>query len=192
MYGFGCTHFLAFGERMGRIKLRRSIKVLVIIFCIFAGICLTQIIIAKMENIVAVSIFDGDCGVAVSAKIKKENSNYLGIDESELEITIKNTTEKEIAAIKFYAVSFDVYGDEIQGRGGSGDLFTDDAISPGETTQISYFSSYLDRPFNQSVKMVKLYVYSVYFSDGSEWGDRNATASEIIKAAPTIEVTVVD
>ena len=42
----------------------------------------------------------------------------------------------------------------------------------------------------QSVKTVKLYVYSVYFTDGTEWGDKDAPTTKILKGAPTIEVEV--
>lgn len=125
------------------------------------------------------SLFDGDCGITASAEIGDNIINY-----PELEITITNTTNEEIAAIQFYAVPLDVYGEEINSFMNIKKLYTDTPISPGETTTISY------QLIDQSVKTVNLYVYSVYFSDGTEWGDKNALSSKILKDAPTIEVTV--
>lgn len=125
------------------------------------------------------SVFEGDCGIAASAEIGNNIINY-----PELEITITNTTDKEISAIKFYAVPQDVYGEEIQSWTTQKNLYTDTAIPAGKTTTISY------QLIEQSVKTVKLYVYSVYFADGTEWGDRDASSSNILKGAPTIDVTV--
>ena len=126
-----------------------------------------------------VSIFDGDCGVSASAEIGKNIINF-----PEITITVTNTTDKEIAAIQFYAVPYDVYGDEIKGWSAQNWLYTDTAIPAGDTTVLSF------QLIEESVKSVKLYVYSVYFSDGTEWGDKDATSSQILKEAPTIVVEV--
>ena len=126
------------------------------------------------------SIFEGNCGIAASAEIGNNIINF-----PELKITLKNTTDKDIAAIKFYAVPQNVYGEEIKSILFQNTLFTDTAIPAGETTTLSY------QLVEQSVKTVKLYVYSVYFADGSEWGNRNADSSIILKEAPTIAVTVI-
>lgn len=125
------------------------------------------------------SDFSGDCGITASAEI---GENIINLPE--LEITITNTTDKEIAAIKFYVVPYDVYGEEIKGWTAQNSLYTDTAIAAGETTTISF------QFIEQSVKTVKLYVYSVYFADGTEWGNKDATASKILDEAPTIEVKV--
>lgn len=124
-----------------------------------------------------VSVFDGDSGINASAEISNNIINF-----PELEITIRNMTDKEISAIKFYAVPQDVYGEKITSWKTENRLKTDEAIAAGETTTISY------QLIDQSVDMVTLYVYSVYFSDGTEWGDRDAAASTIIAQAPTINV----
>ena len=125
------------------------------------------------------SIFDGDCGIMAYAEI----GNNI-IDLPEISMTVTNTTDKEIAAIKFYAVPYDVYGDEIEGWTTQKELYTDAPIAAGETTSLSY------QLIEQSVKTVKLYVYSVYFSDGTEWGDKDATSTKILSGAPVIPVEV--
>ncbi len=125
------------------------------------------------------SVFDGDCGIVASAEIGK---NIINLPE--LTIAITNTTNKEIAAIKFYVVPYDVYGKEIKGWTAQNNLYTDTPISAGETNTISY------QFIEDSVKTVKLYVYSVYFADGTEWGDKDATTSKITNGAPTIEVEI--
>ena len=129
----------------------------------------------------AKSVYDGDCGVSAHAEIGNNIINY-----PELKIAITNTSKKEIAAIKFHAVPYDVYDDEIKGWTTQNELYTDTPIAAGNSTTISY------QFIEQSVHTVKLYIYSVYFSDGSEWGNRNATSSNIIGNAPTISVSVVD
>ena len=125
------------------------------------------------------SIFDGDCGITASAEI---GDNIINLPE--LKITITNTTDKEISAIKFYAVPQDVYGEEIKGWTTQKNLYTDTPIAAGKTTSVSY------QLIEDSVKTVNLYVYSVYFADGTEWGDKDASTSKILNEAPTIDVTV--
>lgn len=41
----------------------------------------------------------------------------------------------------------------------------------------------------ESVKTVKLYGYSVYYADGTEWGDKDAFESEILEKGVPINVT---
>lgn len=123
--------------------------------------------------------FDGDPGIVASAVIGDSIIGY-----PEITINVKNTTDKDIAAMQFYAVPFDVYGDEIKSFMSQNRLSTDNEISTGKTKELTY------QLIDASVKSIDLYIYSVYFSDGSEWGDRNATASEILKNAPAIEVSV--
>ena len=53
--------------------------------------------------------FDGDSGIYASARFGRNSLDY-----PEIEISIANTTQKEIAAVKFYVVPFDVYGEEIR------------------------------------------------------------------------------
>ena len=127
------------------------------------------------------SVFDGDCGITAAAEIGNNIINY-----PELKITITNKTDKEISAIQFYAVPLDVYGEEIKGWSTQKKLYTDNSISAGKTTTISY------QLIEQSVKTVKLYVYSVYFADGTEWGDKDATSSKIVKEAPIIDVSILN
>ena len=59
---------------------------------------------------------------------------------------------------------------------------TDDAIGVGKSTSVQCVF------YNSDVKTAKLYVYSVYFADGTEWGDKEATKSTILKNGAIIEV----
>ena len=156
-----------------------SLVLVMILCCSFLTGCVEDTPNENSKVDPQTSIFSGDCGITASAEIGNNIINY-----PELKITITNTTDKEIAAIKFYAVPLDVYGEEIKGWMTQNNLYTDTPISAGKTTTISY------QLLEQSTKTVTLYVYSVYFSDGTEWGDRDATTSKILKEAPTIEVTV--
>ena len=124
------------------------------------------------------SVFDGDCGITASAEM---GSSLIGLPE--LSITITNTTEKEISAIQFYATAYDVYGDEIAGWTSQNKLYTDTAIGAGKSNTILF------QFIEDSIKTVKLYVYSVYFADGTQWGDKDATKSTILSNGALIEVS---
>ena len=99
-----------------------------------------------------------------------------------LTISIENTSNKDISAIRFYAVPFDVYGEEIKYWTTPNYLYTDQTISTGASTSIVY--DFIE----DSVKTIKLYVYSVYLADGTEWGDKEATKSTILDNGAVIEV----
>jgi hypothetical protein len=122
--------------------------------------------------------FEGDCGISASGEMGSSAINY-----PELGISITNNTDKEITAIKFYAVPYDVYGDEIKGWTSQNNLYTDTAIPAGSSTTIYY------QFIEDSVKTVKLYVYSVYYADGTEWGNKDATKSVILENGAEIEVS---
>ena len=123
------------------------------------------------------SAFSGDCGISATAEM---GSSIIGFPE--LTISISNTSDKDISAIQFYAVPYNVYGDEITGWTSQNKLYTDTTINAGASNSISY------QFIEDSVKTVKLYVYSVYFADGTEWGDKDATKNIILKNGALIEV----
>jgi hypothetical protein len=124
------------------------------------------------------SSFDGNCGIAASAEM---GSSVLGLPE--LTISITNTTNKEISAIQYYIIPYDVYGNEIDRWTELNKRYTDEAIGAGQTDTV--LVDFLEN----RVKTVKLYVYSVYFADGKEWGDKDATKSEILSNGAIIEVS---
>lgn len=123
------------------------------------------------------SAFDGDCGISASGQL----GNSI-INQPELTISIKNTSTKNIAAINFFVEPVDVYGEKLSNWTSQKYLYTDDEIKAGATTKIQY--QFLDR----KIKTINLYVYSVYFSDGTEWGNKDATESTILKNAHQISV----
>ena len=121
--------------------------------------------------------FDGDPGIEATAEMY---SNSIG--SPCVRINVKNTSGKNISAIKFYSVPYNVYGEEITGWTTQNRLYTDDKIKSGKTKKISY--SFIE----DKIKIVKLYVYSVYFEDGTEWGDKDASSYYAIKYGKRIEV----
>ncbi len=127
-----------------------------------------------------VSQFDGDCGIQASAHMSSDIINH-----PQLKVALRNTTNKDIAAIKFLAVPYDVYGEEINsGLFSQEHLYTDDLLPAGKKKTITYGPFIL-----QNIKKVKLFVYSVYFEDGTEWGDKEASRTEILKYGQKIEAT---
>lgn len=121
--------------------------------------------------------FSNPCPVEVSASLY---DNIIGMPE--LKCSIKNTTEKEIAAVKIYFIPKDVYGEEINTVFTTHELYTDTAISPGSTSARNW------QLMDNAVKSGDVYVYSVYFSDGTEWGKKEVPASDIKKYAYKISV----
>lgn len=124
-----------------------------------------------------VSVFSGDCGISATAEM---GNDIIG--QPTVTVSITNTTDKDISAIKFYAVPLDVYGEELKGIFAMNHLTTDDTIAAGKSEERTW------QLLDTDVKTVKLYVYSVYFKDGTEWGDREATKSVIFKNAPEVVV----
>lgn len=134
----------------------------------------SQMVDSQTKN----SKFEGDCGIAATAEM---GTDIIG--QPTVTVSISNKTDKDISAIQFYAVPFDVYGKEVTGIFAQNKLYTDDTISAGGSDSITW--QFLEN----EVKTVRLYVYSVFFSDGTEWGDRNATKSVILKNGLEIEVS---
>lgn len=123
--------------------------------------------------------FEGNCGVAASAQMGTDIIGY-----PTLTISVQNISGKDISAIRFYAVPYDVYGEEIERWITSQrHLYTDDMIRAGQSDQLHY--SFIE----SSIKTIRLYVYSVYFSDGTEWGNKDATKSTILENGTLIEVS---
>ena len=112
--------------------------------------------------------FTGDCGASVTAEMGSSV-----IDYPTLRVSVSNTSDKEIAAVKFYFVPLDVYGDEITKWTSQNYLYSDTAIPVGGSDSFEY------QFIEDSVKKGDLYLYSVYFSDGTEWGNKDATRSTI-------------
>lgn len=124
--------------------------------------------------------FSAPCGIEASAHMQSD----AFINHPELTITVKNISQKDIAAIKFLAIPYDVYGEEIKSFATQERLQTDDIIRKGVQKQIHYGPFIL-----ANIKSVKLYVYSVYYTDGTHWGNKDASRSEILRNAKRIEAT---
>ena len=99
--------------------------------------------------------------------------NILGFPE--LKCEIKNISSKEISAIKLHFEPRNVYGEKSENIFTTNKLDTDNTILSGETTQLTW------QLLDQSIKSGDLYIYSIYFSDGTEWGDKTASESILKK-----------
>ena len=121
--------------------------------------------------------FSGDCGVTATAEM---GSSIIGMPT--LNVSVSNTSGKEISAVKFYFVPLDVYGEEIKGWTSQNYLYSDTAIPAGGSDSFEY------QFIEDSVKKGKLYLYSVYFADGTEWGNKDATKSTILNNGLCITV----
>lgn len=114
--------------------------------------------------------FAGACPIEVSASI---SNNIIGVPE--VHCNIANMTDKEIAAVQFYFLPKDVYGDDVNSIMTTNKLYTDEVIEPNGSCTRSW------QMLDQQIKSGDLYIYSVYFADGTEWGDKDASVSKIKK-----------
>lgn len=114
--------------------------------------------------------FSDPCPITVSASVA---DNMIGVPE--LTCHIENNTDKEIAAVQMYFVAKDVYGDEVNTIFTTNKIFTDSSISANGSDSRSW------QLLDDEVKSGDVYIYSVYFSDGTEWGDKDASVSNIKK-----------
>ncbi|MBE7012615.1 MAG: SHOCT domain-containing protein [Ruminococcaceae bacterium] len=121
--------------------------------------------------------FSNEMPISVSGKMY---DNIIGVPE--LSLTITNTTSQNISAIKFYFLPVDVYGEEVNGIFTTRELYTDNTISAGATSTKSW------QLLDSSIKGGDIFVYSVYFEDGTEWGNKNASISDIKKYGHKISV----
>lgn len=122
-------------------------------------------------------VFAGDCGISVTAEM---GTDIIG--QPTISLSIKNESNKDISAIKFFVVPYNVYGEVLNDWLTQERLSTDSTIKAGETDTRTW--QFLD----DNIKTIDLYVYSVYFSDSTEWGDKEATKTVILKNAIKINV----
>ena len=120
--------------------------------------------------------FEGVCPVEVSTSMY---DNIIGVPE--LKCTFTNKTDKEIAAIKLYFSPKDVYGADVDTIFTTKELYTDNPISAGGSATRNW------QLLDSEIKSGEIYVYSVYFSDGTEWGNKSASVSDIKKYAYKIQ-----
>lgn len=122
--------------------------------------------------------FSGECPIEISGYIY---DNIIGVPE--LSCSFKNNTDKEISAIKLYFSPKNVYGEVVTGIFTTNQLYTDNSISAGGSSKHSW------QLIDGEIKSGELYVYSVYFSDGSEWGNKDAVTSDAKKYGYKIQVS---
>ncbi len=122
-------------------------------------------------------LFKDEFPVEVSARIE---DNILGMPE--IKCRVNNVTDKNICALQLYFEPYDVYGDEVNSILVTKKLDYTDTIPANTSKQIEF------GVLGSDVKSGTLYIYSVYFDDKSEWGNRSATESDILKYAYKIDL----
>lgn len=120
--------------------------------------------------------FRDDCPVAIKTKMY---DNIIGVPE--LSCNVTNNSNKEISAIKIYFSPKDVYGEAVNSIFAPSQLYTDEPILAQSSVTKTW------QLLDTSIKSGDLYIYSVYFSDGSEWGNKDAATSDIKKYGYKLE-----
>lgn len=121
--------------------------------------------------------FAEDCPISISASIY---DNIIGVPE--ISCSMKNKTDKEILAIQLYFSPRDVYGEDVNTIFTTNNLQTDTPISPNGSVSRTW------QLLDTDVKSGDLIVYSVFFEDGSEWGNKDAATSDIKKYGHKITI----
>ena len=126
--------------------------------------------------------FAGDCGVTAVAEVQKSELDWLDV-----KLDITNKTEKEIIAVKFFAVLLNQQGNPIGGD--TGRIFMQPCVNFPIPAQKSVTESVTVT--QQVAYSLELYVIYVEYADGSTWGAKDANADQISEIAPTVPVTVI-
>ncbi|MBQ7116613.1 MAG: zinc ribbon domain-containing protein [Clostridia bacterium] len=121
--------------------------------------------------------FSGKKPVSFSATVE---DNIIGVPE--VKVHTENKTKKDIAAIQYYFIGYDVYGEEIE------TIFTNNRLPDDEGIKANGSSTRAWQLLDDGVKTGELYIYSVYFADGSEWGDKEASVTNIKKYGLKVNV----
>lgn len=114
--------------------------------------------------------------------ISLSNIQYFTKSQT-LSITHKNQSDKTILAIKYLLVIYDVYGKELKKYGYGSSVLTatydDWATNPGDF----YTGGWKLNGFTGG-KQLDIYIYSVLFTDHTEYGNRNLSVGDIKSYAP--------
>ncbi|MBE6605410.1 MAG: SHOCT domain-containing protein [Ruminococcaceae bacterium] len=121
--------------------------------------------------------FSSEIPISLSGKMY---DNIIGVPELSLSIT--NNTDKNISAIKLYFSPRDVYGEDVTGIFVTNELYTDTTISARSSTTKAW------QLLESTIKSGDVYVYSIYFEDGTEWGNKTAALSDIKKYGYKLKV----
>lgn len=121
--------------------------------------------------------FDSNFPITVSGTMY---DNIIGVPE--ISINIKNQTDKNISAIQLYLDPKNVYGETVSNILTTNKLYTDNTIGAGESCEKAW------QLLDSEIKSGNVYVYSVYFEDGTEWGNKDASVSDIKKYGYCLQV----
>ncbi|MBO5925320.1 MAG: hypothetical protein J6Q52_03610 [Clostridia bacterium] len=159
-------------------KVKTVLVVLMLMFCsVFAGCTGAGGGGNTLPNNPTNSKFNSTPQISIVAEL---GENILGYPNVTAQIT--NNSEKDIAALRFYVQYYDVYGDITTNYIDANKLSCDNTILSGASyTGVWQF-------YNEKIKSVDLYIYSIYYADGSEWGDKDATKSTILNNGYKIQV----
>ena len=104
-----------------------------------------------------------------------------------LSIKQTNNSGRTIVAIKYLIVIYDAYGDVMQKYGYGVSALTATYDKQSIKSGSSAIGEWEMTGFSGG-KSVDVYVYSVCYSDGIEWGNHNLTVTEVKKYAPKVHI----
>ena len=110
--------------------------------------------------------------------------SYYTSDQT-LSITATNNGDKTISAIKYLIVVYDVYGNTLNQYGYGSFALTATYDKFNIYSEKSATGDWRLNGFSDG-KSLDIYIYSVYYSDNTEWGSRELSTANIIKYAPKI------
>ena len=126
------------------------------------------------------NLFAGTCPINMQV-------TYYTSDQT-VSIRQTNNSDKTIVTIKYLIVVYNAYGEVLQSYGYGASALTatydDFHISPGS----SYTEDWRLDGFSDG-KKIDVYVYSVLYSDNTEWGSHSLDVNTIKECAPKMSVT---
>ena len=124
-------------------------------------------------------LFTGSCPVNI-------NATYYTSDQT-LSIKQTNQSGKTIVAIKYLIIVYDAYGDVLQQYGYGASSLTATYDKFNINTGVSNTGDWKLNGFSDG-KALDIYMFSVYYSDNTEWGSHDLAVSDIKTYAPKTHV----
>jgi len=91
-----------------------------------------------------------------------------------VKINVQNNENKDILAIEFYILEYDIYGKILQSE--NSPKFTATRTIPAYG-----FKTLRHRPSHPATHKIQIFFYSIYYNDGSFWGCKDASTKVIFE-----------
>lgn len=152
---------------------------IVTVLLVSAGVLLVFFIVVVVAGYIIKWSREFDLSQQIDAEVRGY-FNDSGSGE-QVCLTFNNTSDSTVKAIRVLVFPHNVYGEEITDFNNQKQFNT--TIYPNETKMLMCDVS------NLMVSEADVYIYSVYYEDGREWGNRKANERLILKKSPVLHLS---